>query len=60
MHYEDVPYFEQSRLTMICKKLYAQNLDETSFIDKSIVDKCYPDKDFHMMYVVEIEKIFEK
>lgn len=60
MHYEDVPYFEQSRLTMICKKLYAQNLDETSFVDKSIVDKCYPDKDFHMMYVVEIEKIFEK
>ena len=59
MHYEDVPYFYESRLTMICKKLYAQSLDESSFLVKSLVDKCYPDKDFHVMYVVEIEKILE-
>ena len=24
--YEDVPYFEEGRLTFICRKLYAQNL----------------------------------
>lgn len=58
--YDDVPYFAESRLTLICKKLYAQNLEEACFIDKSLIDKCYPLKDYHTMYVVEIEKILEK
>lgn len=58
--YDDVPYFEQARLTLICKKLYCQNLEESSFIDKSIIDQWYPQKDYHHMYVVEIEKILEK
>lgn len=58
--YDDVPYFEQARLTLICKKLYCQKLEESSFIDKSIIDQWYPQKDYHHMYVVEIEKILEK
>ena len=59
-NYEDVPYFEEGRLTFICKKLYAQQLEEKDFIDKEIIDKCYPKKDYHTMYVVEIEKILQK
>ena len=58
--YDDVPYFEESRLTLICKKLYAQPLKEKFFIDESIIDTSYPERDYHTMYVVEIEKIFEK
>lgn len=58
--YEDVPYFEEGRLTLICKKLYAQELKEENFIDKKIVDDSYPERDYHIMYVVEIEKILEK
>lgn len=58
--YEDVPYFEEARLTFICKKLYAQDLGEQHFIEKGIVDQWYQEKDFHTMYVVEIEKILEK
>lgn len=58
--YEDVPYFEEARLTFICKKLYAQNLEEGCFIDKDMIDKWYQEKDYHIMYVVEIEKILEK
>ena len=58
--YEDVPYFEEGRLTFICRKLYAQEMEEKDFIDKSIIDSCYPNRDYHTMYVVEIEKILEK
>lgn len=58
--YEDVPYFEEGRLTFICRKLYAQDLEEKDFIDKKIIDTCYPQRDYHTMYVVEIEKILEK
>lgn len=55
--YEDVPYFDEARLTLICKKLYAQDLKEECFIEKDNIDKWYPQKDYHTMYVVEIEKI---
>ena len=58
--YDDVPYFDEARLTFICKKLYAQELKEDCFIETDLIDKCYKQKDFHMMYVVEIEKILEK
>ena len=58
--YDDVPYFDEARLTLICKKLYAQELKEDCFIEKDIIDMCYPEKDYHTMYVVEIEKILSK
>lgn len=58
--YEDVPYFDEARLTLICRKLYAQDLKEECFIEKDIIDKWHPEKDYHTMYVVEIEKILSK
>ena len=58
--YEDVPYFDEARLTLICRKLYAQDLKEECFIEKDIIDKWYPENDYHTMYVVEIEKILSK
>ena len=38
---EKAPIFKESRLVLICKKLYAQDLTEQSFIDKSLVEKNY-------------------
>lgn len=58
--YEEVPYFDEARLAFICRKLYAQNIEEGCFIDKDIINRWYPQKDYHMMYVVEIEKVLEK
>lgn len=57
---EDVPYFKQARLAFICKKLYMQQLEENCFIQKDLVDINYPSKDYHYMYIVEIEKILEQ
>ena len=54
---EKAPIFKESRLVLICKKLYAQDLTEQYFIDKSLVEKNYKAKDFHTMYIAEIEKI---
>lgn len=54
---EMAPYFKESRIVLLCKKLYAQDMSEDSFIDKSLVEKNYQAKDFHTMYVAEIEKI---
>ena len=46
--------FQESYLSIDCKKLYADNLNPESFIDKSIIEKVYPSKDFHRFYIGEI------
>lgn len=53
----DTPYFEEAKLVLICKKLFAQPLVENSFLDTSLIDKWYPSKDFHQLYIAEIEKV---
>lgn len=59
-YFEDTPGFKEAKLTIICKKLYAQNLDPNCFIDKSLDNKCYPNKDYHTVYIAEVEKILIK
>ena len=54
------PCFEEARLVLVCKKLYAQELTPNCFIDSSLDEKWYEKKDYHMMYVSEIKKIYAK
>lgn len=53
-----IPYFQDAKLVMICKKLFAQPMEETAFLDSSIVEQWYKEKDFHTMYIAEIETLF--
>jgi len=47
--------FEQSRLTLECKKLYSDVIKEENFIDQDIFEKWYTIKgNPHIMYVAEI------
>ena len=52
--------FEQSRLILECKKFYAGDLKHNNFIRREIIDKNYPEHDFHRMYIGEIEKGYVK
>jgi flavin reductase (DIM6/NTAB) family NADH-FMN oxidoreductase RutF len=54
------PYFEEAKLVLICKKLFTQPLNENNFLDTSLIDKWYPNKDFHQLYISEIEKVLIK
>lgn len=58
-HDGTLPYFKESRLVISCRKLYAQEMNAQSFSEnaKGIVDVCYSDNDWHIMYICEIEKI---
>ncbi|MEE1026607.1 MAG: flavin reductase [Acutalibacteraceae bacterium] len=56
----EAPYFNEARLVLICKKVYAQDLDKNSFIDTDIVDKIYPENDFHTMFYGKIIKALVK
>ncbi len=60
VHEDDLTYFAEAKLVVVCEKLYAQDLAAESFIDKSIIDKHYPNNDFHRMYVGKIVKCLKK
>ncbi len=49
--------FEQAKITVTGRKLFSADMKEADFIDKSIVEKNYSLKDFHTVYVCEIESI---
>lgn len=55
VQYKDgAPVFKEASLTLICRKMYRQTLEEDCFIDKTNIGKWYPQKDYHDMYVAEI------
>ena len=55
--YDGCPYFEEASVVFKARKLYAQDLDKDCIIDNEIIDKWYPNDDWHTMYVCEIEKM---
>ena len=57
---EGIPYFEEAKITMLCKKLFKQRLSENAVLDKEILDKWYPNEDMHYLYIAEIEKVLVK
>lgn len=52
-------YFTQARLVLECRKLYFQDFSPARFLDSSI-EELYPQKDYHRMYVGEIERVLRK
>ena len=56
----NAPYFEEAELVLVCRKLYWQDMDPTHFLDEWIDTKCYPERDYHRMYIGEIVEMLEK
>lgn len=56
-YYEGIPYFAEAKQVFIVRKLYAQELEEKNFIDDSVVDKVYPEKDFHTLYIGSVQQV---
>ena len=55
------PYFKEGNLALVCKKLYAINMGPEGFTAGQELDEnCYADKDYHTLYVGEIEKAYTK
>ena len=57
VHEGDYTYFAEASLVLICRTLYQAPLREEFFRDPAVVDKNYPQKDFHDLYIGQIEKI---
>jgi len=59
-HVNATPYFEEAKTVLVCKKLFAQPFEESSFFDSSIPSEIYPDTDYHTLYIAEISQILVK
>ncbi len=57
---DNTVYFEEAKLVLVCKKVYASELQESGFLYHSTIDESYPQRDFHTMYVGKIEKVLVK
>jgi flavin reductase (DIM6/NTAB) family NADH-FMN oxidoreductase RutF len=45
--------FKEASEIIVCKKLYTHNFDPKAFLDTSIDKGCYPQGDYHTMYIGE-------
>ena len=52
--------FAESETVIVCKKLFYQDIDPEGFVDKAIDGVCYPEKDYHRMYVGEVVACYQK
>ena len=55
----DSVYFAEARLVLECRKIYIHDFDPKLFLDPSI-EKEYPEKDYHRMYIGQIMKCLMK
>ena len=53
---DGVPYIEEARLVLSCRKLYADDLRAASFLDPALLSH-YEKGGFHRFYVCEIEQM---
>ena len=56
---DGVSVINEARLVLICKKLYVDYIREEGFLDKSLLAN-YPQKDYHKIYVAQIEQVLIK
>ena len=57
---DDTTAFAEAKLVLVCRKLYRAPLLEEGFLDKSVLEDCYPNRDLHDMYIGEITGIYVK
>lgn len=57
VHEQGYTYFAEAKLVLVCRKLYRAPLKEEYFLDASVVEEHYPEKDFHDLYIGQIVKV---
>ncbi len=53
----EAPAYEEAELIIECRKVYADQLDGKSFLEKAIINECYKERDFHKLFFGEIVNI---
>ena len=57
----DAPYFEEAELVLVCKKLYAQDMDDSHVTDGGPVRRFYSGGEgWHRLYIGEVVEAYTK
>ncbi len=57
--FEEVPFVGEASEVLVCRKLYADDLEKACFLDKTLLAN-YAAGDFHRVYIAEIEAVLRK
>ena len=57
---EGTVYIKEAKNVLILRTLAVTEMSPDSFLDKDIEPSCYPNKDYHIVYIAEIVKTLEK
>lgn len=57
---QKAPCFAESEITLVCRKLYEQDMEQRCFVDGEVDRDVYPTKDYHRMYIGKIEAVLIK
>lgn len=57
---EGTVYIKEAKTVLVLKTLAVTEMTPDSFLDKEIDSSCYPNKDYHIVYIAEIVKTLEK
>ena len=58
VHLDGTTTFAEANLVFVCRKLYADELKHECFVDAAVDEKTYPERDYHTMYIGEIEHVY--
>lgn len=53
------PTFREAKLVLVCKTVFSNEMQEDGFVSKETLDKWYPGRDLHTMYIGEIIACYE-
>ncbi len=56
---DEQPTFEEGKMVLNCKILYSQEQKPENFTDPVFAEACFPEKDYSVMYVAEIEAAYK-
>ena len=59
-HEGGIPYLAEAGLVLLCRQLYVQDMKEECFLDPALVERFYPQRDLHTMFLAEIEAVLKK
>lgn len=51
------PYCGEAQTVLICRKIAQTDMKPEWFLEKNIIPDCYPNSDYHRMYIGEVVKV---
>lgn len=57
---EKTPFVKDAELVLSCRLLYRSQIEKGKFLEKDLAKSNYPNKDYHYVYIAEIEAAYLK